>query len=118
MKYTYFILNPDTGRIKIGQSANPEKRKQSLETGAGTGLELWGYTSDPAYTEADLHDRLAVHRCQGEWFESHPEVIATAVEALGRCNEICLVETCEECSGPLDEMILSTHRALFAKSGP
>ena len=65
--WVYFIRRAD-GRVKIGQSMNPEKRMKDLQCAAGP-LELLLKEVGGAQREHELHDQFAADRVHGEWFE-------------------------------------------------
>ena len=69
--YVYLIHCVNTKRYKIGRSANPELRLQSLQQQCPFPLELVGsfYTDDCIAQEARLHKLAAIYRRHGEWFD-------------------------------------------------
>jgi hypothetical protein len=64
----YFMLNPFTGLIKIGVSADVNHRRFQLECSAGVGLTVMATVTGGEPYEQQLH--LAFHgdRQCGEWF--------------------------------------------------
>jgi uncharacterized protein YozE (UPF0346 family) len=73
----YFVQHGETGAIKIGYTTLMiEKRIASLQTAASAPLKLLATLSGDRTTERDLHQRFAVHRRSGEWFDPHPDIIA------------------------------------------
>lgn len=70
--YVYF-LESDNGLIKIGKSANLEKRIINLARGNAAKLNLVGYLEDDIEKtdslEVSLHKRFQYLRSHGEWFE-------------------------------------------------
>jgi len=67
---TYFILNPDTRRVKIGKSIDPDSRIRDLQCAAGAKLILLGVLGGDR--ERDFHRKFHEHRVQGEWFNLAP----------------------------------------------
>lgn len=79
--FVYLIHAVGTNRVKIGFSANPEKRLKELQTGSPFELKLlakWPGTLD---TELSGHRTFADYHCIGEWFELEVEGIVPMVEA-------------------------------------
>lgn len=64
------------GRVKIGISTDPERRRQSMQTGCPVRLRLLATIPGGAAVEAEMHARFAEHRKHGEWFEDVPEIRA------------------------------------------
>jgi len=65
--FVYFMKDPHTGLIKIGQSKNPEKRMKSIRTNH-PGVTILATMEDHSL-ERELHDRFSHCRREGEWFE-------------------------------------------------
>jgi hypothetical protein len=72
----YFIQVGDDGPVKVGWSADPSKRLAQLQTSHPDKLYIRGVTIGSAFTERDIHARLAAHRLNGEWFQPHSDVFA------------------------------------------
>lgn len=66
--YLYFIEAVNTGYIKIGRSANPDRRLAQLATGSPNALVILGKISGGAALESEIHRRFEVDRERGEWF--------------------------------------------------
>lgn len=71
--FIYVIGYDVAGPLKIGISANPEKRLRQLQTGQDKQLRLFhieetiaGY---PRFMEGFIHSNLAPKRIKGEWFD-------------------------------------------------
>jgi hypothetical protein len=86
-KYTYFIENTETGRIKVGTTDNhPTVRLRALQTSSDCRLNLIGFIeSDPmrGTTERQVHRRLKRWKYPGggeEWFTS--EILPFVAELL------------------------------------
>jgi hypothetical protein len=78
---TYFIQMGDGGPIKIGVSADPQRRMKDLSVASPHELRL--LATMPGNHERALHERLATSRRPAggsEWFDPTAEVLA-AVQA-------------------------------------
>lgn len=64
----YFIQDSETGHIKIGHAADPERRLKQLQTGCPGKLILLCTVSGSKDDEAKIHKKFAHHRLRGEWF--------------------------------------------------
>ena len=69
----YFVLSGDN-RIKIGTSANVEKRLEALQTSSATRLSLLLTVPGGVDMETELHRRFRTIRESGEWFKGTPEL--------------------------------------------
>jgi hypothetical protein len=78
--WVYFIHDPATSRIKIGFSANVEKRLRTLQTGSSSTLAILGKTRGTDADERAFHQRFAAHRVGGEWFHASPELVSFIAE--------------------------------------
>ncbi|MEQ8673448.1 MAG: GIY-YIG nuclease family protein [Aggregatilineales bacterium] len=67
-EYVYFIQQGDNGPIKIGYSAEPEKRLQTLSTASPYPLRILKTLKGGKALEQELHTRFANHQLEGEWF--------------------------------------------------
>jgi len=72
----YIIRCKDTGRIKIGVSADAQIRLQGLQDQCPTFLELVVVIPGDRFLEQRLHDRFEAHRVRSEWFAPAPELLA------------------------------------------
>jgi hypothetical protein len=73
--HVYFLLAKRCNRIKIGSSANPQRRMNELGTSCPDDLELLGTMSADIATEPAIHRKFKRFRVQGEWFESDPSIL-------------------------------------------
>ena len=74
-RYVYFIHAPESGVVKIGSAADPEKRLRELQTGCPTPLRLIGRSACPSDTaEKELHQKFTADRVRGEWFREGPVI--------------------------------------------
>ena len=79
--FVYFI---DAGeQIKIGRSANPLRRMETLQASTGTMLSLALVLPD-GDREREFHDRFAVLRVRGEWFQKGEELLSFIEEEKAR----------------------------------
>jgi hypothetical protein len=74
----YFVLAGD--RIKIGKAARVGQRLRELQTGSPQKLVLVAVAPGGLAEEAELHERFAAHRIQGEWFYLCPAVAEYAAK--------------------------------------
>ena len=72
----YFIQAGDGGPIKIGFSADPEKRLVKVQSDNAAECQLLGILPGGEAEELALHAILAAARIRGEWFAATPEVLA------------------------------------------
>lgn len=68
--WVYFAENVETGRIKIGHSANPSARLVDLGVGNDCELALLGAVEGSMAAEKALHALFRRHWVRGEWFAS------------------------------------------------
>lgn len=85
IRYLYFILAPESRRMKIGIAKDPRQRLAALQTGNCEPLMLLGTietdASEARPFERELHDCWAAWHIRGEWFHAIPELIQFAQEA-------------------------------------
>ncbi len=79
--------------VKIGFSANPEKRLRQLQTGHATPLTLFHQEEVPAQNvralERAIHQELRHRKSRGEWFNLTPEdAVCEIKHALIRYGDI------------------------------
>lgn len=67
--WVYVIRDTNSGRVKIGISAAPEKRLAALQTGFSGTLHLEWQTLGGRALESYLHDHFGRRRIRGEWFD-------------------------------------------------
>jgi hypothetical protein len=72
--YIYFVSSPESSRIKIGYTGNPEKRIESLLTSSPSPLETLKVIEGTVAEERDLHRRFSHLRQHREWFTDCPEL--------------------------------------------
>lgn len=74
--YLYFIEAVETEFIKIGRSADPDRRLAQLATGSPNQLRIIGRLGGGADVERDLHEQFDDLRERGEWFRATPALRA------------------------------------------
>lgn len=74
MSQVYFIYAKAVNLIKIGRSADPERRLDELRLLSPVDLEVIGLVDGGSRTEAELHQRFAKYRSHGEWFHAAKEI--------------------------------------------
>jgi DNA-binding CsgD family transcriptional regulator len=82
--YIYFIETEDRQFVKIGYSANPYRRQQTLGTlrPGNFALRLLGCIPGTVQTEQWLHSKFSADRDNGEWFRASPSLIQF-IDSLG-----------------------------------
>lgn len=78
--YVYFLKSGE--RVKIGFSLNPFARASTLKTGLSHGVSAMVFVPGSRRDEARAHRMLASYRQHGEWFDSHPKVVAVMMRSL------------------------------------
>jgi len=71
--FTYFVRDGDV--IKIGYSAHPARRINTLQSGIARPLEVLAVVGMEIADEFSLHQQFAHLRVRGEWFRAEPELI-------------------------------------------
>jgi hypothetical protein len=66
--YIYLMIDKNTGLYKIGRSANPKKREETLQSEKPT-IELMFHYRSFNICENYLHKHFHEKRIRGEWFE-------------------------------------------------
>lgn len=72
----YFAWADTTTLVKIGYTANIDRRLRSLQNGSATPLHLLELVQGGPLTEAAYHGLLDPHRAHGEWFEWSDKLFA------------------------------------------
>lgn len=72
--YIYFVEAIGAGRIKIGFSANPEKRIRGLTTSSAHELKTLKVIEGELAQERAIHRQFAHLRTHLEWFQDAPEL--------------------------------------------
>lgn len=71
----YFVQGETTKRIKIGYSSQIEKRIKGLQTSEPIKL-IHVIPNASTDAESSLHNKFSHMRTHGEWFTSHPKLLA------------------------------------------
>jgi hypothetical protein len=79
--WTYFIIDPETGNIKIGRSYNPQNRLSGIRV-THPGADILATLPDHSL-ERELHKRFQHLNVEGEWFSPGDDLI-DFIEDLGR----------------------------------
>lgn len=78
-----YVMQGSCGRIKIGRSINPEKRRRDLQTQGGRTIRLVAVFQGQGAEERRIHAALAPHRLLGEWFRSSIACRNAIIDLLG-----------------------------------
>jgi hypothetical protein len=93
VSFLYVIAGPDRSPVKLGFSAQPEKRVRQLQTGSSIVLSLYHIEKVDAsrvkIAEKALHRLLGYKRLSGEWFD------LTVEEAIAEVEHIRITEGSE-----------------------
>lgn len=87
--FVYFIRAVGTSRIKLGFSAEPEKRLRELQTASPNRLVLLAKWPGTVAIERQLHKEFAEYRVRGEWFKLPRPLIE---QLLGSAKPVRSVE--------------------------
>lgn len=90
-RYVYFIRNPKTKEIKIGETDNIGRRKSELERSERTKLEIL-HVEESVPLEKVLHGRFSHLSTRGEWFSESSELYVymknkAAVDPVNKITE-------------------------------
>lgn len=112
-KQFLYVMQANSGSIKVGIAANVEKRRKQIQTGNADKLEIietFGPFTLASKIEFAIHARLRHSRMAGEWFsESSESAISIIKDEL--CSFIDEDEPKEACRSTLEDM-----RILFGTS--
>lgn len=78
-----YVMQASTGRIKIGRSSDPERRRIDIENTSGQRIALIAVLEGQGNHEWEIHSRLAAYREIGEWFACTKESKAAICVAVG-----------------------------------
>lgn len=70
----YFIRNATSGHVKVGWSADPDRRLAQLQTASHDHLEVIASIPGGPETEHRIHRLLEPYRVSGEWFRGEDMV--------------------------------------------
>lgn len=71
-----YFIGAYRGLVKIGVAKDVQARLRALQTGSGVQLTLLATVPGSYALERHYHDRFALCRRHGEWFERHPSLMA------------------------------------------
>lgn len=71
----YFLQTAGDRRIKIGYSADFEKRRKQIGKMASSPLTVLAVMPGTRQLKRELHARFAKHRVHGEWFKPHKSIL-------------------------------------------
>lgn len=74
--YIYFIGTPSGHAIKIGRAEDIQRRIAHLQIAHPEPLSLLAAIEGNAATERAYHKQFREHKMSGEWFASHPDILA------------------------------------------
>lgn len=74
--WVYFFHDEREGLIKIGYTANVERRLRQIENARRSRLIVLGACRGTFADEQTLHDQFSATRIDGEWFRETPELLA------------------------------------------
>jgi len=74
--FIYFVHAKLSNRVKIGWSANPDKRIADLLTASPEPLECLGKMPGRITDERALHQGFGADRVHREWFTASPQLLA------------------------------------------
>lgn len=78
-----YVFQDATGRIKIGRSGDPAKRRRSMQTATGRKIITILVLKDRGFEELAIMTKLAKHRRLGEWFNNTDECRLDITDAIG-----------------------------------
>lgn len=84
----YLLLNPEAQLIKIGRTADLDRRLREVKRAAGQIVMLIGacdtvFEDDDIMTEVCWHRRFSASRVTGEWFAITPDLRAEIAKRFG-----------------------------------
>lgn len=75
-KSLVYFIQSECGPIKIGYASNIDRRFRDLMFASPSPLFIAATTLGGAILERAYHAQFAAHRLHGEWFTSHPDILA------------------------------------------
>ena len=82
--FLYVIAHPRLKGVKVGRAFDPESRLRGYQTGCPERAYYLAHVShyfeDCVAQEKRVHEELAAHRMQGEWFDVAPARAAAVIE--------------------------------------
>lgn len=88
-KVIYFAQEDGQGYIKIGFSESVKDRLRALQTGSSVEIHLLIAIPGTREDEGILHERFALERGRGEWFQPSPRLVRFILDtSRRRCAEL------------------------------
>ena len=81
--YVYLVSNQAGTEVKIGLSANPERRLRTLSTANAHPLQLLHFVVGGRSLEKALHDKFKQHHIRNEWYSSCSDIEEEFVKLSG-----------------------------------
>lgn len=78
MSQVYFVHAPSVNLLKIGRSADPDRRFHELRLLSPVPLVVIGVVNGGSSVEAEFHKRFDHLRSHGEWFHATGELVRFA----------------------------------------
>lgn len=82
----YFLLNPETGLVKIGCTRHFGRRIKELEEETGQTLIFLAGVDGDLHDERGLHAKFADAHALGEWFRPTYDLLRHIAQAQGRAR--------------------------------
>lgn len=79
-----YVMQSDGPALKIGSSADPERRRRQLQTGSAADIRILHTVpvyGDPVAVERAAQDMLSSHRLRLEWYDVPPDLAVGAIYA-------------------------------------
>lgn len=82
-----YVIGTESGPVKVGISANPKRRLETLKTSNPAPLELFATCQRDdrraaTTLEEDMHHCMHGRRLRGEWFDATPKQAGFVLSAL------------------------------------
>jgi hypothetical protein len=79
---TVYLIGSESGVVKIGYSADPDRRLSVLQSGSHLALNVLATFEGGRELESRLHDWFNAHRIRGEWFELGEDPVGSVRDAI------------------------------------
>lgn len=84
----YVVRDDAAGRVKIGYSRHPVRRRRQLQVGCSGPLRTVAVMAAPIEVERTLHEQYAEMRLHGEWFDDRDGFITDQITKMNRGDPI------------------------------
>ena len=105
--YVYFIDSETSDTVKIGYSKNPWSRRRDLQTGRDDKLRVVATVRTTEASEIRIHDVLAEHRVEGEWFAKN-KTILNIISYLENKKQVSYDDLVNYCSSDAVTTVVAT----------